>query len=283
MRPFLTMVVRILGEARWMLAINSALMFLFGWLNTFIAGRMFADFVEQLDREELGPRNRNLRRMMESMGVEDLEMNVGLLEMTFWLHPFLWLPVVIWAIGRGSLAVGGELERGSMDVVLSRPISRTSYLSAHLTAAVAGLILLPFSLILGNRIASYIHPIEAPPTLLLLSKPAANLALLGLAIYGLTLLVSASDRVRWRATLIGTGVTLFGFVGQFLASLDIFQGQRWAELLRKVSLFQYYNPAAAITDPNRWSVNLAVLAIVAFVGITLAFLIFQRRDLPASG
>ena len=43
-------------------------------------------------------------------------------------------------------------------------------------------------------------------------RPAINLAALGLPIYGYTLLASALDHVRWRATLIGSVLTLAGFV-----------------------------------------------------------------------
>ena len=52
-------------------------------------------------------------------------------------------------------------------------------------------------------------------------RPAVNLAALGLPIYGYTLLASALDYVRWRATLIGSVLTLIGFVALVISLIPI--------------------------------------------------------------
>ena len=62
--------------------------------------------------------------------------------MAFWNHPFFLILVSIWSIVRGSAAVAAEVERGTMDLILSRPVSRSSYLASQVGVALAGLVVL---------------------------------------------------------------------------------------------------------------------------------------------
>ena len=59
--------------------------------------------------------------------------------MAFWNHPFFLILISIWAIVRGSAAVAAEVERGTMDLLLSRPVARSSYLASQVCMALAGL------------------------------------------------------------------------------------------------------------------------------------------------
>ena len=59
--------------------------------------------------------------------------------MTSWSHPIVFLLISIWAIGRGSIAVAAEVERGTMDLILSRPVPRWVYLTSHVLGRDGGL------------------------------------------------------------------------------------------------------------------------------------------------
>src|SRR5262249_19049362 len=123
--------------------------------------------------------------------------------MAFWNHPFFLILVSIWAIGRGSAAVAAEVERGTMDLLLSRPVSRSSYLASQVLVALAGLVVLALCLTAGGSIAIRFNTLRVTPDTWSLIRPAINLGALGLPIYGYTLLASSIDHVRWRPTWIG--------------------------------------------------------------------------------
>lgn len=278
MRSFLTLIGKTLAEARWTLLISAVAMFLFGWLNTYVISFQMARFRARLEQgggEGL--------RMIREMAGQGADLSVAMFEMMFWLHPFIWLPVVVWAVGRGSLAVAGELERGTLDLVLSRPIARWAYLYTQVLVAGVGLVLIPAALVAGNRISTRFNPVDDPPSAGLLFWPALNLALLGAAIFGITLVVSASDRVRWRATLVGTVVTTGGFAAWLISNLRDLADSPVRRWLRPFALFELFNPVDAVGAGRELAFNLTFLAGLALGGVAAAFLAFLWRDLPASG
>lgn len=276
MRPFLALVRRLIAESRWTLGISCGAMFLFGWLTTYVMAREIGRFKKALESGE------GRFRMLREMAGQDVQITVANLEMQFWMHPFLWLPIVAWAIGRGSLAVGGELERGSMDLVLSRPVSRFSYLASHVAVNLIGLVALAALLVAGNRIATRFNALEDPPTTALLFWPALNLTALGLSIFGLTLAVSAFDRVRWRATLVGSAITVSGLAALIVAGLPAMADSPLKPWLNRIALFRFYNPIDAVGEATQLAGNLAALGGIGLAGIVLAFAVFLFRDLPAS-
>src|SRR4051794_24399734 len=91
-----------LVESRWMLGLSSLALFAFGWLGVFLVA------LGQIQFRRAGGGNRG--GFARAMAGSDAEITTGLMEMQFWVHPFVWLPVIVWAIGRASLAVSGELE-----------------------------------------------------------------------------------------------------------------------------------------------------------------------------
>ena len=63
--------------------------------------------------------------------------------------------------------------------------------------------------------------------------PAINLAALGLPIYGYTLLASALDHVRWRATLVGSVLTLVGFIALVISLIPVLQDAELGAVCRE--------------------------------------------------
>ncbi len=271
----LTLIRKLLADARAMLLIMAGAMFLFGWLNVYVTWLTMNRF-----RNQMGPER---TRLLRQMAGDNAELSTAAFEMRFWMHPFLWLPVVVWGISRGSLAVAGELERGSMDLILSRPISRTSYLGSQVLVAILGILFLVGALVAGNLVGTRFNPIEDPPTWRLLLKPAANLSALGLTVYGYTLFLSAIERVRWRPMLVASVVTIASFVGWFIAVLPVMDTSPWKPWLLKSSIFNAYNPVDAVVRAEQLAGNLAILSTIGLVGVILAFGGFLWRDLPSSG
>jgi ABC-2 type transport system permease protein len=280
MTGFFTLARKLLGESKWLLGLSSAALFGLGWLSVFITGRIEARMRQVAGTSGGGNRMNFLR----GMGGDAMDFSSTAIELAWWNHPFILLTVAIWAISKGSSAVAGEVERGTLDVTLSRPLSRTSYLAAHVLVGVLGLMTLAAALIAGNRIGTQYNPIEGPPGVLVLAKPALNYVALGLAMYGYTLMLSSIDLVRWRPNLIGSVATLAAYVALVIASVPSFDEYPTLKLwLGRLSIFKAYNPVEAAVKGENFAFNAGILAAVGATGIVLAFLAFTRRDLPAGG
>jgi ABC-2 type transport system permease protein len=278
MRPFLALLRRQIHESRWTLGLSAAVLFGLGWLFVWVTSLNEAEIVQRLgDDSEQGR-----IQMLRMMGVTEEPSSLSLI-MASWSHPFIFLLLSIWAIGRGSAAVAAEVERGTMDLLLSRPISRWLYLTSGVIVSLVGLFVLAGALMAGASIAVRYNVLRQRPDSWAMLRPALNLAALGVPIYGYTLLASALDHVRWRATLIGSVLTLGGFIALVISLIPVLQSQSWEPYVEKISIFKAYNPIQAVTGGDTYQLHLAILASVGTTCILLAFAAFAVRDLPANG
>ncbi|MBX6315673.1 MAG: hypothetical protein IRY99_22575 [Isosphaeraceae bacterium] len=110
-----------------------------------------------------------------------------------------------------------------------------------------------------------------------------SLFALAFSIYGYTLLLSTIDLVRWRPNLIGSVLTLGGYVAFVISIVPVMQDSRWKPWLERISIFKAYNPVEAVRRADHLAFNIGVLGGIGLAGVILGFLIFQRRDLPTSG
>jgi ABC-2 type transport system permease protein len=174
-----------------------------------------------------------------------------------------------YAIVMASRSLAGAEERGTLDVLLSNPISRRQLVvSSFLTIALA---LLGVLLILGGLtwITALIAGVDLPFSSL--ADGVGNLLPLCLFFGGLALLVSALAHRGMLATAIPVGVLVAMY---FLDALSNMSGT--IEPLRILSAFHYYGSAIenGIDWPNAF--GLTALGVVFMVLATVAF---DRRDL----
>jgi ABC-2 type transport system permease protein len=278
MRPFWALIGKQLHESRWTLCVSAGVLFGLGWLSVYITSLRETRIIEQLG--SIGDDDRI--EWMRRLGLTKAPTSAEIM-MAFWNHPFFLILIAIWSISRGSAAVAAEVERGTMDLILSRPISRTTYLASQVVVAIAGLAVLALCLATGSSWAVGHNVLRVPPGHWLLIQPSINLAALGLPIYGYTLLASSGDHVRWRPTWIGASLTLGGFICHVIAMLPVFSEMAWKPWLESVSIFTAFNPVELVAKGETFGGNLAVLAGVGAPCIVLAFVVFAFRDLPANG
>jgi ABC-2 type transport system permease protein len=218
-----------------------------------------------------------------------------------YIHPTIQTILCIWAVGRAAGAIAGEIDRGTMELLLAQPLARYRVILAHLCVDLCVIPLLCLGMWAGNWIGvSLFGRIElgqsSSGNLLRIDPrvftPAlSNVAALLFAISGYTMWLSARGRFRNRVLGAAILVTLL----QFLVNVI---GQMWDAVgsLRPLTVFYYYQPQQIILDGN-WTVpvhlpwqeagttlavnGLAVLLGVGTVGYAAAWWTFCRRDLPA--
>ena len=202
------------------------------------------------------------------------------IEMRFWENvPLFLLMIAIWAIARGSAAVAGEIEKGTIDLILSRPVPRPEYLASQFLVGVLGLVLIVAAMVAGNLTGAHYNPLKSPPALLTLAKPALNLAAYGWAIYGYTFLLSSLDLVRWRPMMIASVATLAGYIAHVVANIpQLDESWKWIDHL---SIYRACKLLEVATKGETLAFNAGLLGAIGAVGVVVGFLVFHRRDLPA--
>ena len=211
-----------------------------------------------------------------------------------YVHPVVQTIFAIWTVGRASGALAGEMERGTMELLLAQPLRRRTVILAHLAVDLVTIPALCLCMILGTWLGVHVVGFsdEAFATLQLHQfwGGLVNSAALLFALSGITLALSALGRSRWRVMAVAIAVVLVSFIVNVL-------GQLWSVLRpwRPLSLFYYYQPQPIILK-NVWTVNflsvnetvwiagvpvIPVLLILGVVGYVTALGVFCRRDLPA--
>jgi ABC-2 type transport system permease protein len=191
------------------------------------------------------------------------------------IHPISLVLNSIFAVGFSTSAIAGERQRGTLEVLLARPISRRATYVTLLVATLSfvGVALLATTLgaIVGSAIGGVLDElaVDQLPFLWL------NGFLLFGAIAAIGLAASVSfDRLS-PALGIAVGVVV---VMYFLEVLGTFWPD--AKGLQPYSLFHYFQPKT-ILEGTLSATDLALPAIVAVAAIAWALFEFPRRDLAA--
>lgn len=276
---------KVMVESRWLLGISAVALFGLAWLFLFLTSRFEAQRRLPVEDLRTGMRRAGFARMARAIGGPSVsDDDSGSLALAYWKHPFFLLLLSLWPISRGSAAVAGEVERGTLDLVLSRPVSRVAYLGSQVAAALAGMLLLGIAMASGVLAAARVYPLEAPPRIVAFAGPILNVTALGMVIFAATLLVSSVDVVRWRATLIGSTLTLASFIllvlAQVFAGFPSLEHLKWVDQL---SIFRAFDPVEALVAARNLPFNAGLLGAIAAGFLALATLAFTRRDLPANG
>ncbi len=272
MIQFVALLRRQIIESRAVLTLICALGLAYGVLNTYGA-KNYQTLVQQDDLERAARRYRHLRLL----GGESMDWSTIATEVCWWNHPLVVLAVLGWAIARGSGAIAGEIERGTVDLTFSRPISRSTYVGAQVLFMVAGLICMVMALVAGTFLGNLCFAPNAPPSLFDLLKPGVMVVALGLAVFGYTIPLSAIDVVRWRAAVIAAGVTICGLVG--IMQAQQYEGWQWIE---KISVFWYYRPVPVAVAKEPLAFNTFVLLALFAIGVVCAMGLTARRDFPSN-
>jgi ABC-2 type transport system permease protein len=191
------------------------------------------------------------------------------------VHPISVALVSVFAVGFASSAVAGERQRGTLEVLLARPISRRQLYATLLVAALSFIGVVIAAQIVGSYVSAAAFGVanEIAP---------ANLVLLwfnGLLLYGafasIGLAASVSFDRLGPALGITLGVVVISYFLQILGSL-------WpdAQPLQPYSLFHYLQARDILTGAAHLG-DLVVLGAVIVAGIAWSLYEFPRRDLAA--
>ncbi len=199
----------------------------------------------------------------------------GLVGALGFVHPIAIALIAVYSLGFPIAAVAGERQRGTLEIVLARPIGRIALYGTVLAATVIFVIVCVTAIVAGIAVGAMAGGVGGELSIgPLLACWLNAVALHGaLAAVGLAVAV-CFDRL---GTVLGIalGLTIAWYTMEFLGAL-------WptADWLRPWSPFHYLQGAEVLAgrlDPG----NVVVLLGVAAAAIVASVVVFPRRDIAA--
>ena len=114
---------------------------------------------------------------LNSMSLADWGTRRGLLSAVY-IHPIVEFTCIVWAVVRGSAAVSGEISRGTMEMLLAQPISRSAIIFANAVTTAFGAAVLSGATLVGLAVGVATIPqrVEDPePTPIEAKQPAGGI------------------------------------------------------------------------------------------------------------
>jgi ABC-2 type transport system permease protein len=192
-----------------------------------------------------------------------------------YVHPIAIILTSVFAIGFTTAAIAGERQRGTLEVLLARPISRRGVYVTELAAAVLFVALILAAASVGTLIGASLSGVIGE----LAVERLPMLWLNGVLLWGAFAAIGLAASVSFDRLTPAIGITIAFVVVMYF--LDIL-GSLWpdAKGLQPYSLFHYL-AARDVLSGTVNLVGLGVLSAVAAGAIAYALVVFPRRDLAA--
>lgn len=257
-----TLIHKYVEQSVWLWSGCALALFAFNWVRVWVVSLLdmsrFQTIIEQFrEYERLSP-----------ISFDQLATYPGRIGMTF-DEPVVIFCTVVWCVSRGSDVVSGEIGRGTLEMLLAQPVSRTRLLLTHALVSVVGLALLVLAGWLGMWVGVQLTTVEEtvpPPSVRVpfldirvpisfgepekVESPMSdhvdcsvfagstlNLFALGFFLLGLSTLMSSWDRYRWRT--IGVVITIYVLQ---LVMFGLGKAAERIEWLTHLSFFDLYRP-----------------------------------------
>ena len=190
-------------------------------------------------------------------------------------HPIAIAMVGIFAVGASSTAIAGERARGTLEVLLARPLSRLSLYWSILVALLLAALLVLVAILVGMVTGASLVGISDDLDLGQLPLVLLN----GFGLWAAITTFGLAASVTFDRPGPAIGITLaFLLINYFLEIL----GSLWTDVdwSQEYSLFHHFQPTEILTDKAD-PLDFVILGIAVLVPVVYAWIVFPRRDLAA--
>ena len=218
--------------------------------------------------------NNPLMEQFANFGGGDLFSLAGAIALGF-IHPISIVVVGVMAVGFPILSVVGERQRGTLEVLLARPLSRHAlYLVLLLVGAVSMALLIAVQLatsILGAQVAGVLQELDV--------RHVPLAWFMGWLMWMAFMAIGLAASVSFDRVMPALGVTLTFVLVSYLLEVV---GSMWPEVARlsDVSLFHYVRTKELLEGQLRLA-DVGILGGVLVVAVVYAWVVFPRRDIAA--
>ncbi|MFA6296748.1 MAG: ABC transporter permease subunit [Patescibacteria group bacterium] len=209
---------------------------------------------------------------MKAFGVENIDMSS--LESFLAMEQFgiIWpLMVSFLMISLAGIMLAGEIEKGTSELLLSRPVSRQQIFWSRYLVGIAVLIVFVFCSVMAVIPFAKIYKVDY----LINNFWTMSMAcfLFGWAIFSIAFMFSAIFSERSRVYMLAGGLLVLMYVIKIISSL-----KESLENLKYFSFFYYYDANRAlvenIIDGKSWVVFMSVAVVCTVIGMV----VFRKRD-----
>jgi ABC-2 type transport system permease protein len=189
-------------------------------------------------------------------------------------EPFVLLLYMLFAVGVPTALLAGEVQRGTMELILSRRTTKTQiYICAGLITVV-GMYALVFVMFLGTVVSTNLYEFDQQVPLYRFFKLAINGGILASAVGGIALLAAACFRRGMAVSLTVAYLVVNYFI---MIITKWWPRMKW---LDPVTIFNYVDGAKVFSEPG-WPVgDMCVLIMLLVISTILGGIVWWRRDLP---
>jgi ABC-2 type transport system permease protein len=189
-------------------------------------------------------------------------------------EPMVLILYMLYAVGVPTGLLAGEVQRGAMELILSRQVTKTHVYICVGLITVAGMYALVLVMFLGTVTATNLYQFEQAVPLYLFFKLAIVGGMLASAVGGIALLAAACFR---RSTAVSLAVAYL-VVSYFVWIISDW----WPRMkfLKPTTIFNYVD-VQKIFNESAWPISdICVLITILVVSTLLGGFIWSRRDLP---
>jgi hypothetical protein len=188
-------------------------------------------------------------------------------------HPFVMFLCMLFAVGVPTGLLTGEVQKGTMELILSRHVTKVQVYVCAAVLTLAGMFGLVLTMFVGTFVAVHIYRFDQPIPLDLFFRIAINGGLLA-STFGAFALLCAAAFARVYSAL---GVAVAFLTLNYFVSLV---SEWWPSIqfLRRATLFYFLYYSDIFYE---WPVhNMMWLAAILLAAAIIGAVIWHRRDLP---
>ena len=194
--------------------------------------------------------------------------------MSFEFFPWFGVALVVYALVASGSQIAGEVERGTIDVVMSCPVPRWVFALSKYLGLLVPLLLIGLTCVVFSIAAGLIQGLELPVARFIYT--GIVMGMLGGAFASLGVLFSVLWLSSQRAQLLLAVIV----VGQYVMDVVSKISEDWS-FLGKYTLFHYYDTGLLLEGFEWYWSPLVIYAAVAAIGLIVTMVFFERRDLAA--
>ncbi len=180
--------------------------------------------------------------------------------------------LIILIITYASAAIAGEIEKGTIELLLTQPISR---LKIFLAKYFSGLIIITAFILLSNFSVipfALLHNVDFQ------IQNYLTISIIGFlfafATFGICMMISSFSSSRGKPAAITGGMLIIMY------GLNLFSAfQESLDMLKFASFFHYYDFSAAVVNNQIDILNVAVFLAVGIITAIIGAVVFIKRDI----
>lgn len=208
--------------------------------------------------------------IMEAFGATNMTSLAGFVGGKF-LNVMWPLIMSVFLIMAGTGLVAREVERGTIELLLSVPESRTRLFAAKLCAFLIGILVLVSATVGSLALGAVL--VDASLAFENLLSLGAVLAAFSVAVAGYSVLLSSFSKDRGKPAGIAAGITIVFYLAWVVSGLS----EDW-EWLENVSIFTAFDPQRALQSGQVDATHIAALLAIGLFCVIVALVVFRRRD-----